>query len=301
MQVLSDKENIVICLNAHIKKFGYRPEHQAQLFLYEADPECKLNYFDFGDYGGIFAERKAAQWFISEEPIAPPAKGVQLFLEVLEHIFSARRGKKVFLEDWTLEFKNKCAEALRPLPYRILRPNTVQYCPMINLKKFDETLAGGEMKGLRYVRNRFLNNHRIDIKDACEVPTDQMFNLLKVWAKARTARDEVWAPDYVKFIQNGFPECAIKRAIYINGILRGLSAGWRIPNSTGYYIYMDIHDYSDEYLGEFVTLDHILQVKETGFRYLDFGGSDKGLLNFKKKFHPEYIYKTYNFSITLFD
>ena len=180
----------------------------------------------------------------------------------------------------------------------MVRPYSIDYCPVINLEKFDADLSGGDFKGMRYAKNRFYKNHEIEIKDATEVSRDLLLNLLSVWSKHRTAQDTVWAPDYVKFIENKFSGCDIKRALFIDGTLRGLSAGWRIPNSEGYYIYLDIHDYSDEYLGEFVSLDHILEAKKMGFKSLDFGGSDKPLLNFKIKFHPEYIYKTYNFSIT---
>jgi len=240
MKLVTDKEKILSLLREHIKKFGHRPEHHEWLFLYAAYPESELNYFDFGDDGGIFAERSGTRWFISEEPIAPSAQRIDLFLKVLKYIFTAPpaalAGQKVSVEDWTEEFKNKCSEALRSLPYRILRPNTAQYCPVIDLEKFDATLSGRAMKRMRYARNRFLKNHKIEIQDAREVSADQMLNLLEVWGKMRTAHDAVWAPDYVKFIQNGFPECAIKRAVWIDGMLRGLSVGWRIPHSTGYYI-----------------------------------------------------------------
>jgi len=298
MQVLSDKKNIAIHLNAHIKKFGYRPEHHLYLYLYDVDPGYELTYFDFDEDGGIVLHRKEKRWYIIDEPLALPEKKAVLFLEVLKYIFSKQPSlyPQISIEKWTKGFRDEVSKIL-PSSYRMIRPNTVYYSPIINLEKFDETLAGGHMKGLRYVRNHFLKNYKIEIKDAREAPTDEILRLLKIWTKMRTAHDKVWAPDYVKFIQDGFPECVIKRVVYTNGTLRGLSVGWKIPNSEGYYIYIDIHDYSDEYIGEFVSLDHILETKKMGFKYLDFGGSDKGLLNFKKKFHPEYVYKTYNFTI----
>ena len=103
--------------------------------------------------------------------------------------------------------------------------------------------------------------------------------------------------EYEKIIEGGFPGCDVARAVYIDGTLRGLTAGWGIPNSKRYYFFIDVHDYSDEYLGEFVALDHFLEAKKTGFELLDFGGSDEGLLAFKKKFHPVSTYITRNFSI----
>ena len=43
--------------------------------------------------------------------------------------------------------------------------------------------------------------------------------------------------------------------------------------------------------------NQIAWLKKKGYRCVDFGGSDMVLLKFKKKFKPERIYKTYEFSI----
>lgn len=293
--LLREINEIVPRLKTHIAQYGYRPEHHFWLYLYELEAGYELVYFDFGKLGGVAANKKGRRWYISEEPIAPRSQRVSLFLETLQYIFAA--GGHVSVEDWTEEFKNEFGKALRRFPHKMKRPNTVQYCPVINLEKFDETLSGGRLKGLRYVRNHFAKKYIVAVKDATEVSTSSLLNLLSVWSARRTARDKVWASDYRRFIEAGFPGCDIKRVTLLDGVLRGLSVGWRVPNTDNYYVYMDIHDYSDEYLGEFVSLDHILEAKKLGYKYVDFGGSDKGLLNFKKKFHPEHVYKTYNFSI----
>ena len=49
--------------------------------------------------------------------------------------------------------------------------------------------------------------------------------------------------------------------------------------------------------GEIANIDELNSLKRKNFDYVDFGGSDKVLLRFKKKFKPEKIYKTYTFSI----
>ena len=297
MKILNTQHEIQIALKAHIKKFGHRPEHHLYLYLYDIDPGYDFVYFDFGKDGGIFANNKGKRWYIIDEPLTPPDKRLPLFLKTAKCIFKDAGVKKISLEEWTNDSRQALARVLSPMPYRMVKPSYTLYCPVINLEDFDENLAGGKLKGLRYVKNRFLKNHEVEIKNAAEISPDFMLELLSVWEKNRTAKDKVWGPDYAKFIKNKFPGCDIARAIFIDGTLCGLVAGWRIANSENYYIYMDIHDYSDEYLGEFITLDHFTEAKKSGYKLLDFGGSDKPLLNFKQKFHPAYIYKTHNFSI----
>jgi len=297
MKILNTQHEIRSALEAHIQKFGHRPEHHLYLYLYDVDPGYELVYFDFGKDGGIFANKKEKRWHIIDEPLTPRDKRPFLLLETAKHIFKDGGVKKISLEEWTGDLRQSLAQLLSSVHYRMVKPYNISYCPVINLEDFDENLQGGKFKGLRYVRNRFLKNHEVRIKNAAKISSGSMLELLEAWEKNRTAKDRVWGPDYTKFVKNKFPGCDIARAIFIDGALRGLAVGWRIPNSENYYIYMDIHDYSDEYLGEFVTLDHFIEAKIAGYKLLDFGGSDKPLLNFKQKFHPAYIYKTYNFSI----
>lgn len=295
MKIITDINKIVPRLGGHIEKFGHTAEHHLYLYLYSIGEEYDLVYFDFGKDGGIATYKKGQQWYIADEPLAPFQKQMPLFVEVLKHICEQVPG--VFVEDWTENLIKECKNALAPLPYHMSRPSSVQYCPIVNLEKFDTSFSGKKYKGHRYARNHFSKNYTVEFKDASKIPRDSLIKLIETWSRKRTAQDKVWGPDYIKFIKNDFPGCDIKRALFLDGILRGLSVGWRIPNSKGYYIYMDIHDYSDAYLGEFVSIDHIIEAKMLGYKYLDFGGSDKNLLHFKKKFHPEAVYTMCNFSV----
>lgn len=297
MKILISKSEIRKVLKSHIKKFGHRPEHHPWLYLYALLPGYDMVYFDFGNRGGVVTHRKNQNWHIVDEPLASPDSRVFLFLETAKYIFSMQNAKKINLEEWTKESRDEVKKVLLKLPYRLLKSKPADYWPVFDLERFDEKFRGKNLKGLRYVQNRFLKNHKVAFKDASKVSAVPQLRLLKIWSKRRTAHDKVWDYDYEKFMKAGFPGCSIKRALFIDGVLRGISAGWQIPNSNNYYIYLDIHDYSDEYLGEFLTIDHFLEAKKRGFKLLDFGGSDKGLLNFKKKFHPAYIYETYDFSI----
>ena len=58
---------------------------------------------------------------------------------------------------------------------------------------------------------------------------------------------------------------------------------------------MGITNYKYEGLGEVVNMDDLQRCKEKGYDQVDFGGGGKALTNFKHKFKPDYIYKTYNY------
>ena len=88
------------------------------------------------------------------------------------------------------------------------------------------------------------------------------------------------------------------RALYINNEHCSISGGWRIPNSNDFYCGIGIFNYKYKNLGEFINLDDLLHLKKKGYGNVDFGGSDKATLNFKKKLRPEKIYKTHVFSIS---
>ena len=87
------------------------------------------------------------------------------------------------------------------------------------------------------------------------------------------------------------------KTLYVNGKPATITAGWKIPNSNYYYSAIGIVDYSYVGLGEIANIDDLNRLKREGYKCVDFGGSDRVLLRFKKKFKPEKIYKTYIFSI----
>ena len=70
-----------------------------------------------------------------------------------------------------------------------------------------------------------------------------------------------------------------------------------IPNSKGYYSNMGILNYKYDGLGELSNWDDLCFLKKQGYEFVDFGGSDDRILEFKKKFKPHKVYKTYIFSI----
>ena len=298
MEILTDKEGILRQLKEHIGRYGHMPEHHPYLFLYyDVAKGYEITYFDFNERGGIAAYQKGELGRMVSEPIAAKENKGKLFQEVLRYIFCDAQAKKLTVEDWTEEFRKEVLKILASLKVKATKSFYTLFWPIYNLREFDDALTGKKLKGMRYARNRFVNGHEVTIRDLREIDTKKPIDLVESWGKKRSGRDVVYTGEYVRMIENKFPGCDLACAIFIDGRLCAASAGWGIPNSKGYYSFLDIHDYSDPYLGEFAGLTHFLAAKKRGYEFLDFGGSDKNLLNFKKKFHPVRIYKTQNFSI----
>ncbi len=298
MKIVKSQERILERLTGHIKRYGHLPEHHPYLFLYyDVAKGYTPTYFDFGAEGGVITYQKGYLWRTVSEPIAERPRKVTFFHKVLTHIFTKERAKKITFEDCTADFHALLVDDLASSQFRPTKPFYQLSWPVVDLAGFTEELVGRELKGMRYARNRFLKYHVVDVRDARGVAHELLTRLIATWVERRKAHDTAYTGEYVKMAINGFPLSDLRRAIFIDGTFRAVSAGWRIPNSTSYYLFLDIHDYSDPYLGEFVSLDHLVEARRAGFSTLDFGGSDEGLLLYKMKFHPKEIYKTYNFSI----
>ncbi len=298
MEVFREVKYVFPRLKTHISRYGHTPEHHPYLFLYyDVARGYEPVYFDFKEQGGIIGYQKDHLWRMVGEPIAPRAEKLRVMREALSHIFYRENARKVTFEDWGEELIKVITDEVPSIALRTTKPFYTLFWPVCDLGEFNENLEGKKLKGMRYARNRFLNNHEVRIVDARTLDPKEAVRLLDTWRKKRNGSDTVYPREYIRMIENAFPGCDIRRAIFVDGELRGLSAGWGIPNSKKYYLFLDVHDYSDPYLGEFVSLDHFLEARKQGYELLDFGGSDKNLLNFKMKFHPIETYTTRNFSI----
>jgi hypothetical protein len=165
------------------------------------------------------------------------------------------------------------------------------------MSKFDPMLRGKEWKKIRNIRNRFYKQHKVKVVDTKKVPKEELRRILDDWLKRRNAHDRVEKHYYVNLIENNLKGVDMAKTLIVDGKPCSITAGWKIPNSNNYYSSIGILDYSYEGLGEVTNIEDLKRLKRENYDYVDFGGSDKVLLYFKKKFKPEKIYKTYIFSI----
>ena len=282
-----------------IKKYGYFAEHNYLHYLYNQTEWDKNVFFDFGNNKILLAQfdKKNNIWSLFPNSIlAPDDERSDLLLETTNYILKNLRAKKFVVEvseDIRKELLNKFAirNGFRACDADIL------YWPMYNMDLWDSKLKGSKWKKLRNVMNRFYKRNKIRVKDSKDVPKEELKRILLSWLKKRDARDRVNKDYFLNLIDNNFKGVEMAKTMYVNVKPCTITAGWRIPNSNNYYSSIGIVDYSYPDLGEVVNIDDLNRLKKKGFDYVDFGGSDKVLLYFKKKFKPERIYKTYIFSI----
>ncbi|MFW9879930.1 MAG: phosphatidylglycerol lysyltransferase domain-containing protein, partial [Candidatus Thorarchaeota archaeon] len=196
------------------------------------------------------------------------------------------------------EFRKEILKKLKnSKEYRTCSSPFILYWPLYKMSKFDAQLKGKEWKKIRNIRNRFYRQHKAKVVDSKKVSKEELKKILYAWLKRRNAHDRVEKHYFVNLIENKLKGTEMAKTLIVDNKPCSITAGWRIPNSNNYYSHIGILDYSCEGLGEVTNTEDLKLLKRKNYDYVDFGGSDKVLLYFKKKFKPERIYKTYIFSI----
>ncbi len=280
-----------------IRKFGFMPEHNFYHFLYKQAPTRQCVFFDFGKGRGLMAtfNKSSNAWSVNSEVLALSEERMDFFLKFLNYVFFKKNAKKVVVE-FAEGFKSRVFARLKLSPYKV-NANYSLYWPVYDLASFDEYLRGKQWKKFRNIRNRFHNTLQVKVMNPRKVGKDTLKGILMSWLRRRHPRDRVDHTYYLNAINNKLEGLEMARTLSINNEPCSISAGWKIPNSNGFYCSIGIFDYKHKNLGEFANLDDMINLKKTGYKCVDLGGSDKAILDFKKKFKPAKIYKTCIFSI----
>ena len=282
---------------ASIERFGFLPEHNYYHYLYRQSSKKKCIFFDFGQQKGLMAllNPEINVWYVTCELLAPESERLELFMEFLEHAFTKEKAKKVSVE-FGEAFKEKVCEAVKKSDFKTSM-NFELYWPVCNVGAWDENLRGKEWKKFRNIRNRFMNSFKIEIEDPKKLDKKILKSVLTAWLKHRHPRDRVDYKYYLNLIENNLEGFDMARSLSFDGEVCSISAGWKIPNSSAFYLGIGIFNYRHKDMGDFINLDDLLHLKKLGYTKIDLGGSDKAILNFKNKFNPEKVYKTCIFSI----
>ncbi len=300
MRPIRDFEKERNFIKRSIKKYGHCSEHNYYHYKYcEGDGE-KNYFFKLKGTRSILCSynKKEDIWSLFPSAIlAPKEERLDLFLELLDYVFIKRKISKVCVEvDQNL--RKNIMKKLKDHPkFRASKSYDILYWPIYHMPNFDPKLKGKKWKKLRNIRNRFKKKHRVRIVDSRKVPKEQLIRILNSWLKRRRGHDYVDKYYYENLIKNNFRGLSSVRTLIVDGIPRTITGGWNIPNSKGYYSNLGIFDYSFPGLGEVANIEDLKLQKRMRYKFVDFGGSDKTLLYFKKKFKPDSIYKTYLFSI----
>lgn len=297
MKIIGDVGKAEAEIKTSIARYGYLPQHHFELFLNYGREKENCVFLDAGEKKGIFGYRADKDWRILTDPVCPTKESLNILTEAIDLVFKKYQPRKIILEDITENLSGKIRTASRNKPWRILPPSYSLSWTLIDLKNWTDELPGKKWKRFRKIRNKFFRENQTAVKNINEVDGKELKDLLASWKEQRKDHDRVHLLPYTRFIDNALKGLDLVRIMEINGRISSISGGWRIPNSENYYSFFGIHDYCLRDIGEVAYLDEFSEAKKMGIEKIDLGGSEKELVQFKNKFHPESFYKTDTFSV----
>lgn len=295
MEIIEDPKIFRPLAERAIEQFGHAPEHNLEWFLVNAETSEKSVYIHWPDGTGLMTLKADKEWYTFSEPLAPEEDAGQKISEFSEHVL-----KQDLTEEVVVESREPVKDILETNNnLKILPTDCTLIWPVVNLNEFKDDLSGSHFKGLRNIRNRFYKDYNLGISDVSAVEMQELYRVVETWAKNRTGDDKVWPQTYLNLTDKKFVGTKSSKAFLVDGRVVGFTAGWEIPNRPGYfYNGVAIHDYSLKDFGLLMYTENILAVKSLGYKYFDLGGVEEGgPLDFKRRFQPEYEYKTFIFSI----
>ncbi|MBW2995339.1 DUF2156 domain-containing protein [Candidatus Woesearchaeota archaeon] len=296
MELLELENNKELLLES-INKFGYFPEHHYHhlIDLKEDGAKSILVKFDNSQCLFTFHYPESKTWWIVSEPLAQGDKQVEMITAFLNHVFN--EGAEKVMCEFTNTFRSK---VIKQITGKLIarQPAYSLFWPIFEMKNWDHTLAGKKWKIIRNLRNYFLREYEPEIiTDIKTVSKEELNKLITKWIKTRHATDMVEDEQYYNMIKHEFEGFGQVRLFAVNGKPVSITAGWKIPNSNNYYSAVGILDYDYKGIGEATNVDDLIELKKQGYEFVDFGGSNGGLFDFKLKFQPHFFYRTDFFNI----
>lgn len=279
-----------------IREYGYAAEHNYHHYLNSETAHDKNIFFNFKGNGILTQLYRDKEWYMLSEVLAPEHQRLKFFFKFIDYALSNKKHRKVVVEV-TKDFRKQIIDNIDNSKYKICSLNYSLDWPVFQMKKWDCKLKGKNFKKLRNIKNRFYRLYNIKTVDSKKIEKRKLKKIVDGWIKNRKAEDEVEQEEYYNMIDNGFKGFDVARTIIINKKPCTITAGWNIPNSKNYYSAIGIFNYQHPGIGELANIDDLITLKKKKYEFVDFGGSDKVLFNFKKKFGPHGSYKTYIFSI----
>ena len=260
----------------HGRNMGEKGESPVLYVTEKGDGIFALFYADDNDYEQLSGV------------LAPEERRKDVIYEFAEKVFD--KGAKKFFINTSPELRADMQGDKKFIVSKVLRSFE---SPVFDLNDLDLSLSGKDWKKVRNHINSLVKNHSIRVEDCRVVDKEKLFQVVDEWAKSRKSLvSKSWKPYFMNFVKNGFQGCDVTRCVIVDGELCSVSAGWKIPNSDIYYSSIGIHNYRYNGLGEFAYIDELKELKNKGYSLVDLGGSEQRFFDFKRKFNPEYSYKS---------
>ena len=294
MQLIFDIEGKKKLIEDSIKKYGHDVEHNYWNLKYLGGKETRSAFFE--DSGmGIMCINYAGIWEMLPGILAPEEKRFEILQKFMYHLLEKEDVKKIFVVV-PREYRQKIETARK---YKIPRHYKTFYLPVYNLKDWDTALPGKKWKKLRNIKNKLYSDHKVEFVPCANIGKEALREILYSWKKRRNAADSLWQPHfYDNILENDFGGIENARSLVVDGIPCTITGGWKIPRSNGYYSALGLLNYKFEGIGEVGIIEEFNLLREKGYEHVNFGQSDRSLLEFKKKFYPEGVEEEVLFSVS---
>ncbi len=278
-----------------IEKFGFEPEHNFYYFMNNEEPSTANLVMGLGNQKIILANShgKCTSLFPSGI-LGPKEEHAKMLLAFCNYCL------KEGAQEVTVEVRKSLLEDFNKIIPKSIHIKSLDYeygWPVISLKNFDTELKGPRYYELRKISSRFFKENKIEICEAMQTDKHVLAKILAEWKKNRKSKDMSYPHEYEMWISTNFEGTDYAKCAFVNGKPCAIFCGWRIPNSNSFYLGVVLHNYKIREMGEILYLECFKNLKSMGFGFCNLGGSDSNLLNFKKKFLPEEIYETVEFTV----
>jgi hypothetical protein len=277
--------------------FGYAPEHNYPYFTqYKQDPTMQDFFADFGGKG-LLGRRKKGKMVLFSSPIAPKDEHVAILLEFLKEAFTDQKLTRVEME-LELDTKRKLIASLSAIGLQAKRPKYFYIWPIFDMTTWDgDRLEGEKWKDIRYYWNKVHREHQVSFVAAEACRKEQLHTVVDEWKRERSQRDTAEDVYFHTVIDQDFAGYDHVRICVVDGTPRTITAGFRIPNSNGYYSSIGLYGRAVDRIGIVCNLDDLRFLKQQGYAFVNFGGGDRKLTEFKLKFKPSSTYSTHLFDV----
>jgi len=277
-----------------IKKYGHGVEHNYWNLKYLDGKGTKSAFFE--DNGmGVMCVNYAGIWEMLPGILAPEEKRFGILQKFMDYLLDKEDAKKIFVVV-PKEYRQKTESTKK---YKIPRRYRTFYLPVYNLKDWDTAMPGKKWKKLRNLKNKLYSDHKVEFVPCADISKEALSKLLCFWKKRRNSADSLWQPHfYDNILEKDFEGIENARSLVVDGIPCTISGGWEIPKSKDYYSALGLLNYKFEGIGEVSIIEEFNLLKDKGYEHVNFGQSEKSLLDFKKKFYPEEIKEEVLFSIS---
>ena len=309
MELIENPEQSGDGIKRCIAKFGYTPEHNYAYFSTTAEQGAKNIFLKSEEGYGVLANyrQSVGEVLMISEALAPRERQVEVLHDALDECFKRLPVRKFVVEqDDTL--RAKTLKTFEANGYSALKPRFSLYWPVFNMEKWEgDLMHGDDWKKLRNLKNRFHNEHSIEVVDSSSVNKEKLKAIVAEWVQRRRLMAQgsnrkdsnmAYFERYNNMVDFGFEGTKFAKTIMVDGEPATITAGWEVPNNDGsYYSAVGLSNYRHEGLSELANLDDLNRLKESGYSTVDFGGSPMPLLKFKLKFRPHFVYVTHTYAI----